>query len=775
MSVTALGNGWAKFRKDAHNTGKTSAVGISIPAVNWVFNSVGAWSNIAVGADKKLRFIGTDQKIYCVDASGTVSWSGSPQYSDDHFDQYSNIVLDNTDSSYVGTRNGTLYKFLADGTRVDHYFYRFCDYPINNIVFGTNGKLLAINNSTFGHLPKSLYQYNDATLAEIEGINLSQAIIGNQLYGQGIPAMHNNYLAVVFSSGFNVDDVNGQLAVIQILDMDNISSTEVKWYETPYRSFAFPAIDSSGNVYAVKGGNKLVKKTLTSSTSLFEIEIGAIANRMAPSIDANNNIIIVNAVNKLYSITSAGVITWQVDVVGLTGSAGFPVSIDGSNDIYIAQGSKLLKYGNASGNLLWSFDLTGNAVSSPVISDDGYIYVPTDQGINSIKQSAMVQISGYNVYRSIQPNVGFTKINTTIVTDSNYSDINLASGNYYYMVKAVSIMGIESDKASAIGPLKVNVSAPGKPKNLQNQVVNINNSKGIKLTWEAPLFNEDGTPLTDLAGYDVYRATIAQSSVMTSGNISGVQFSGAPFDQLSNYTNVNKINTSIVPTNTYTDFNVQSGYYYYYSIRAKDLDGNSGPYADETRGSLSVFKMNLMDGNNVIGFPFNDTTLYGTTPETSNAMQVSKFIDRIGISKVSKVMRWNENAQVYEQYPDFTTIEASKGYMVILVTDDSTTELDMSGIDWAKNTSVKFKEKLNLINLPLNDFTDVRTLVSALGGSQNVEFVTRYSKDTDKFEQYIPDVDKGDFTTLEAGYGYYVFLKKSLTDKTINFAGSPWL
>jgi len=156
-------------------------------------------------------------------------------------------------------------------------------------------------------------------------------------------------------------------------------------------------------------------------------------------------------------------------------------------------------------------------------------------------------------------------------------------------------------------------------------------------------------------------------------------------------------------------------------------------------------------------------------------MQVSEFINKIGINKVSKVMRWNENAQVYEQYPDFAVLEATKGYVVILNMDSVDTELDMNGNDWQKNISAILKQKLNLISLPLKDYTDVRALVNALGGSQNVEFVARFNGETNKYEQYVPAVDKGDFTTFEAGYGYYVFLKKSLTDKTINFAGSPWL
>jgi hypothetical protein len=180
--------------------------------------------------------------------------------------------------------------------------------------------------------------------------------------------------------------------------------------------------------------------------------------------------------------------------------------------------------------------------------------------------------------------------------------------------------------------------------------------------------------------------------------------------------------------------------------------------------------MVMRDGDNVISFPVDDLTLHGD----ADYMKVSEFINRVGSDKVSKVLKWNNGAQVYEQYPAFDSLDVDKGYLVVLHTNSNDTILDVMGSVWTPVTLI-LKEQLNLINLPLDDYTNVSQLVTALGGKDNVKFISRYNKDLKKYEQYLPSVDKGDFVELDPGYGYYVFLTKDLTDKSLPFSGGSWI
>jgi hypothetical protein len=53
-------------------------------------------------------------------------------------------------------------------------------------------------------------------------------------------------------------------------------------------------------------------------------------------------------------------------------------------------------------------------------------------------------VAGYNVYRSTTPNGPYTKLNTALVTGTQYADNTVQSGTYYYVVRSVDRDGYES-------------------------------------------------------------------------------------------------------------------------------------------------------------------------------------------------------------------------------------------------------------------------------------------------------------------------------------------
>ncbi|MGA1867018.1 MAG: hypothetical protein ACMUJM_00575 [bacterium] len=76
----------------------------------------------------------------------------------------------------------------------------------------------------------------------------------------------------------------------------------------------------------------------------------------------------------------------------------------------------------------------------------------------------------------------------------------------------------------------------------------------IKVSWSPPTKNEDGTLLTDLAGYNVYRAEERGEFI--------------------------KINNELVKNIIFTDQSVVNGHLYYYKITAVDSSGNESRYSE---------------------------------------------------------------------------------------------------------------------------------------------------------------------------------------------------
>ena len=58
-------------------------------------------------------------------------------------------------------------------------------------------------------------------------------------------------------------------------------------------------------------------------------------------------------------------------------------------------------------------------------------------------------LAGYNVYRSTTPGSGYQKINSSLIQENRYIDVNVTSGEtYYYVVTAVNKLGGESDNSN---------------------------------------------------------------------------------------------------------------------------------------------------------------------------------------------------------------------------------------------------------------------------------------------------------------------------------------
>ncbi|MBI2447249.1 MAG: PKD domain-containing protein, partial [Candidatus Omnitrophica bacterium] len=163
------------------------------------------------------------------------------------------------------------------------------------------------------------------------------------------------------------------------------------------------------------------------------------------------------------------------------------------------------------------------------------------------------RINGYNVYRSTTSGSGYQKINTSIVTASQYQDTTVTNSvNYCYVVTGLQETPCSNESNSSDEVCGTPVSGglpPSQPTGLTatagNQVVNLN--------WN------DNTE-SAISGYNVYRST-------TSG--------GA----------YSKINTVLLTSSQYTDSSLTNGTTYYYVVTAVDTAGNESGYSSQVNAT----------------------------------------------------------------------------------------------------------------------------------------------------------------------------------------------
>ena len=156
--------------------------------------------------------------------------------------------------------------------------------------------------------------------------------------------------------------------------------------------------------------------------------------------------------------------------------------------------------------------------------------------------NAESDIAGYNVLRSTSSGGTFSKVNTTNITVSNFTNTGLTNGTqYFFVIRAIDTAGNESGNSEEVSATPTDASAPKTPTDLTATAGNTT----VDLSWTAPTQNADGSTLTDLAGYNVYRS-IATGEVST------------------------KINTSTVAVTTYQDTGLTNGTTFFYKVSAID-------------------------------------------------------------------------------------------------------------------------------------------------------------------------------------------------------------
>ena len=167
----------------------------------------------------------------------------------------------------------------------------------------------------------------------------------------------------------------------------------------------------------------------------------------------------------------------------------------------------------------------------------------------NIDGSTPVNLLGYNVYRveKSQNEIGQTPLNSTLVTETRYSDQTFKFGEEYnYVVRSVSLgtggSQVESLNSNAMAAAPVDIFPPSAP---------ATPSVAPSTTGRLAIFFS-ANPERDVVGYYIYRSTDPN----------------LPKEQWT------KITPNLLTRTTYTDDTVESGKRYYYYIIAVDSAGN---------------------------------------------------------------------------------------------------------------------------------------------------------------------------------------------------------
>ena len=160
---------------------------------------------------------------------------------------------------------------------------------------------------------------------------------------------------------------------------------------------------------------------------------------------------------------------------------------------------------------------------------------------------------GYNVYRTERTDTEFVRLSgvegTSFTTGkSTYVDSNLAAGStYFYRISVVTNRGESDLSAFASATAQVDNRPPATPSFLEGESV-IGDPEKLILSWAAPTTDYDGSALTGVALYNIYRAELANG----------------PFE---------KVASAI--SSTYQDTGLTSVTTYYYRVTAVDNFGNT--------------------------------------------------------------------------------------------------------------------------------------------------------------------------------------------------------
>lgn len=163
----------------------------------------------------------------------------------------------------------------------------------------------------------------------------------------------------------------------------------LKWKYSIGLAFSSPAIDSNGVIY-VGGGDWYLYAINPDGTMKWKYKTGVVFSMpllSSPSIGASNTVYMASVDGNLYAITPSGTLSWKYKMNGIK-TLSSPVIGDG-NDVYIGGPDGELYAVNNDGTLKWTYPTT-YAQSIPAIGEKRIVYIGGTDGLYAGKDGALI-------------------------------------------------------------------------------------------------------------------------------------------------------------------------------------------------------------------------------------------------------------------------------------------------------------------------------------------------------------------------------------------------
>jgi fibronectin type 3 domain-containing protein len=259
----------------------------------------------------------------------------------------------------------------------------------------------------------------------------------------------------------------------------------------------------------------------------------------------------------------------STDYSAVTGPRKADGSLPDITFMHLAAGSDLIDGGtnvglpyNGTKPDLGCFEYTVSAVDYPPAIPAGLSATGSNGSVAlNWNDNTETDLDGYNVYRSTISGSGYSKINSTLIANSNYTDDTVTNNiTYYYVVTALDVNGNESAYSSEASATPADTDAPMTPTGLAAKT----SDSLAALTWA-------GNTETDLTGYNIYRTTTSGSGYI-------------------------KLNSSLLTIPEYNDTSVTNTITYYYAVTAVDTSSNESAKSAEVTAIPTIYGDFLVNG-----------------------------------------------------------------------------------------------------------------------------------------------------------------------------------
>lgn len=377
---------WSEYQGNRNNTGASDYAGPLTNLTKWTNWNIISSTSTVVDKDGLIYIVAEDGYLYCLNSEGKIVWA----YGTRSKIISSPAIGPNGHIYFANWENSTLYELDNNGYL--KWKYELGDYSLgSSIKFGPDGTLYAISgNDSFTRL----FAFKDQKLkwtCDLGPISGSTPAIAYD--GTVYLVLRDNTVALINWDG----SIRGYL---------NNSGIIGKQATVAIGPDGFIYILKTGSFYRSENGQSIFNNDSlslfyingTKGLDVYEYKNGYQWVYGSPVF--YNGIVYLAGIDKLYAFNSENYVDvsnyvgstgkktlellWMSDIAVSGLSASSPiVSSDGI--IYIGSNNTIYAF-DPDGSLIWSYELTGQygnpmILSSPTLTDDGTLIVPTTQGI----------------------------------------------------------------------------------------------------------------------------------------------------------------------------------------------------------------------------------------------------------------------------------------------------------------------------------------------------------------------------------------------------------